>query len=94
MVGAILSQLANRFTTREQIKKLESFVDTHKSEYGALTSITRGLTTAEFNLNWADQNMPGIIAYLNGPKPSGGFKPQASLLLVALVSILYFLFVQ
>lgn len=90
MVAVILSQLATRFTTQEQIVKLKSFVDKNKDEYGP---ITKGITTAEYNVKWADRNMPEIIAYLKG-EPSGGIKSHASLLLVAFVSVSYYLLVQ
>lgn len=90
MVATILSQLATRFSTREQTDKLKTFVEKNKDEYGP---ITKGITTAEYNVKWADKNMPEIIAYLKG-KPSGGVKSHASLLLVAFVSVSYYLLVQ
>lgn len=94
-VAAILSQLAGRFTTREQIQKLNSFVENNKSKHGSWALISRGIGNAEYNLNWADKHMPEIIAYLKGPGPgSDGARPRASLLMLALVSFVYYLLLQ
>lgn len=93
MVGSILVRLANRFTYREQIKKLKLFAENIKNEYGSLATIPRAINNAEYNLNWADKNMPTIIAYLKDSN-SDGVRPHASLLLIALMSISYYLFVQ
>lgn len=93
MVGSILAQLTNRFTSREQIKKLKLFAENNKNEYGSLATIPRAISNAEYNLEWADKNMPTIIAYLKSSN-SDGVRPHASLLLIAIVSISYYLFVQ
>lgn len=95
MIGPILEQLAARFTTAEQVRKLQSFVDTNKDDYGEYKSIARGIKNAEYNVKWADEYMPHVIAYMRKSNGSGGngVRPQASLLAIALLAISYIFYV-
>lgn len=90
MVGTILAALAARFTTEEQIQKLESFTENIRSEYGALQPLARAATTARSNLDWADRNMPDIIAFFKRGHSSNGLKLRVSSILITMVPVLHY----
>lgn len=62
-VALILSNLAARFSTQDQIDKLEQFYQNNSAHFGTSQSIQNALIDAKFNLDWAKQHVPVIIDY-------------------------------
>lgn len=77
-VGSILSNLAARFSTQEQIDKLKAFYATNAVSFGDLQTIPNAITDAQFNVDWAAKHVPDIMGYLN----AGSATITISLLLV------------
>lgn len=61
-VPSILSSIASRTTTNAQIQIIQKFSDENKLEDKNLRS---SLQSAEFNLKWANENVPEIISILS-----------------------------
>ncbi|XP_031623813.1 membrane alanyl aminopeptidase-like [Contarinia nasturtii] len=66
-VPSMLSQVAARSTSNEQIDKIVHFVDEHKINDAGLKS---ALLLAKTNLKWAEEHIPTIKKYLKNQKPN------------------------
>lgn len=58
----ILSQIVGRATTKEQIKKVEDFVEKNKLESNK--NLKAALEGAKLNLEWADKYVPEINQFV------------------------------
>ena len=57
-----MTSVVARSTTTEQIEKVQKFVNENKLDSNQ--NLKTALTNAQFNLKWAEQNVPIIKAYL------------------------------
>lgn len=48
----------------EQIEKVNKFVEDNKSELGTVDTLQTSLKNANYNLKWAEKNVPVIKKYL------------------------------
>lgn len=63
-VPRVLSLLASQFTSNEQIEKVNKFVEENKSALGPVDTLQTSLQNANYNLKWAEKNIPVIKKYL------------------------------
>ena len=57
-----MTSVVARSTTTEQIEKVQKFVNENKLDSNQ--NLKTALTNAQFNLKWAEQNVPIIKEYL------------------------------
>lgn len=62
-VEKILTGIAGRFTTQQQITKLQKFYQDHKDQLST-TTILNAITDAQDDLKWAEEHVPTIMEYI------------------------------
>lgn len=87
-VAELLAGVAQAFTDQEQIDQLDRF-RRQTRDYGELETLKQALADAQFNLVWAAEHVPQIVAHLRAY--NGGAAVMTSAALVALGVLLGFL---
>lgn len=67
---SVLSLLASQFTSNEQIEMVDKFIEENKSALGPVDTLQISLKNANYNLNWAQKNVPIIKKYLKADTSS------------------------
>lgn len=88
-VASILSNLAARFSTQEQIDALQAFYDANLSFFGASQTIPNAITDAKFNLDWAKEHVPVIINYFDVTAGSATLTVSLVLIVTTLLSLFH-----
>lgn len=87
-VPKILVQVVGRSTTNEQIEKVRKFVQ--DNDFESNQNLKTALTNADFNLKWAEYNVPIIKSYLDKTYPGSAVTHTIScaiLLVLVFVSL-------
>lgn len=85
-VASIISNLAARFSTQDQIDKLDTFYKANAAHFGTSQTIPNAIIDAAFNLNWAKQHVPAIVVYLNA---NSSATIHISFIVLAISSLLF-----
>lgn len=92
-LASIISGIASRFTTEEQRKSLQTFVDNHKTEFGSYAStLTSALDSVAFNIKWATESMKPFVDHLKSVGDSATTIPISTVLVLVTSYFVAFLF--
>ncbi|XP_037920105.1 membrane alanyl aminopeptidase isoform X2 [Hermetia illucens] len=92
-LASIISGIASRFTTEEQRKSLQTFVDNHKTEFGSSAStLTSALDNVAFNIKWATESMKPFVDHLKSVGDSATTIPISTVLVLVTSYFVAFLF--
>ncbi|KAM7359496.1 uncharacterized protein ACRADG_013108 [Cochliomyia hominivorax] len=88
-VASVVSNIASRFTTKNQLDKLKSFNSRHSNKLGAsVSTLERAVKTVEFNLNWSDKKLGTIKTFLREHAKSSATINGVSIVSLVLVTLL------
>lgn len=92
-VGSALSSLSDRFTTEEQVKKLEDFGKTSGLGENNVKTITNAVASARKNLEWDKKRLVEVRNYFKQLDDSGNSASNISfsisLMLLSIVTFFY-----
>lgn len=88
-VASILSNLAARFSSQEQIDELQTFYNANVNFFGASQTIPNAIADAKFNLDWAKEHVPVIINYFDVTAGSATLTVSLVLIFTTLLSLFY-----
>ncbi|XP_055908825.1 membrane alanyl aminopeptidase-like [Eupeodes corollae] len=64
-VATEISNIASRFTTKEQQAKLDAFINKSGTQFGSSQkTLTKAATTVKENLEWSEKRLPPVVKYL------------------------------
>lgn len=86
-----LSTVAGRFTSLEQVTKLESFINTNKATLTPATveTLTKAVATAKTNLEWDKMYVGEFTNYLKELKSSAPIKSISIFITFITLAVLY-----
>lgn len=92
-VASLLSAVAGRFTSEEEITKLKAYLTSTTTywETSAVETIQKAIKSAEENLEWSEKYISGIVDFVNDFHDSS-MKTTLSLSLVAIAASLVLFF--
>jgi hypothetical protein len=92
-VSSAFSSIVDRFTTSEQIVRLNTFLLTQGANLGAgpVSSINDAITEAQWQMQWADTHAPAIREFLTEKKNNSATSVAISLLFTLLSPFLLYL---
>lgn len=89
-VGSSLSSLADRFTTEEQVKKLETFGKTAGLSESNVKTINTAVASARKNLEWDQKRLGEVRDYFKVMDKNSAPNMKFSISLLLLSAVTYF----